>query len=493
MNQAKPRNVVIVYADDLGYGDLSCYGGHQIPTPNLDRLCENGLRFTNAYATSAVCTPSRYSILTGRYPFRNNDAHILPGDASCIIGPEIDTLPKVFRRAGYHTGVVGKWHLGLSDGKAPIDWNKEINYTPLDCGFDESFIFPATADRVPCVYLEGRSVVNLDPNDPIEVSYAAECPFDDIPTYHKNPELLQMYSSNGHDMSIVSGIGRIGYMRGGEKAIWKDEDLAETFLNRALQFVDDSQKQEQPFFLYYALHQPHVPRVPSPRFRGATKLGPRGDVIAEMDWCVGELMNKLKALGILDETMIIFSSDNGPVLDDGYMDRAYELNSTHRPAGPLRGGKYSKFDGGTRIPFIVSCPGVVHRGVSQALVGQIDLLASFASMLGCELPEDSGVDSENMYDALIGNDPVGREELMMEDVGCGKMLRMGNWAYLSPSEGTPYMKYVNIETGVSKNPQLYNMDYDIGQQADIAWAYPEVVQDMEERIQKIMQSKKNRS
>lgn len=492
MKASAPRNVIIIYADDLGYGDLSCYGSHRISTPNVERLCENGLKFTDAYATASVCTPSRYSILTGRYPFRNDRAHILPGDANCIIEPEIDTMPKMFQRAGYRTGIVGKWHLGLSDGKAPIDWNKDINRTPLDVGFDESFIFPATADRVPCVYVEGRKVVNLDPDDPIEVSYAQECPFDDVPTYHKNPELLEMYSSHGHDMSVISGIGRIGYMRGGKKAVWRDEDLAETFLNRAIQFVEDSQKDEKPFFLYYALHQPHVPRVPSKRFRGVTNLGPRGDVIVEMDWCIGELTDKLEELGILDETMIIFSSDNGPVLDDGYMDRAFELNGTHRPAGPLRGGKYSKFEGGTRIPFVVSYSGLVHKGVSNALVSQADLFASFADMLDMELDESAALDSQNVFDALMGADPVGRKELMIEDCGCGKMLRRGNWTYLSPSEGSAFWPWTQTETGMYRNPLLYNVAYDIGQQQDLAWERPDVVQDMEKRIQEIMNSSRTR-
>lgn len=487
MAKCSAHNVIIIYADDLGYGDLGCYGGRKIPTPHVDRLCETGIRFTNAYATSAVCTPSRYSILTGRYPFRNNQAHILPGNAACIIEPGLDTMPKAFQRAGYRTGIVGKWHLGLGDGTAPIDWNRDIEVTPLDMGFDESFIFPATADRVPCVYLDGRRVANLDPADPIEVSYETECPFEEIPTYRKNPELLQMKSSCGHNMSIVNGIGRIGYMRGGEKSLWKDEELAETFLDRAVRFVSDSQKDGRPFFLYYALHQPHVPRVPSAAFRGATGLGPRGDVIAEMDWCVGQLLNRLEELGIRDNTMIIFSSDNGPVLDDGYQDRAYELNGTHRPAGPLRGGKYSKFDGGTRIPFIVSYPGMAHRGVSQALVSQVDLFASFAGMLGVPLAEDAAVDSQDMYAALTGEDPVGREELLAEDIGCGKMLRRGSWAYLSPSEGRPFMPDTRIETGVSRDPMLFNMDYDIGQRENVAWDFPEVVRDMERRIQEIMQ------
>lgn len=491
MSEKNRRNVIIFFADDLGFGDMSCYGSHRIETPNIDRLCENGLKFVNAYATSAVCTPSRYSLLTGRYPFRNSRAHILPGNAACIIEPDIDTMPKVFQRAGYHTGIVGKWHLGLGDGTGEIDWNKEVARTPLDMGFDESFIFPATADRVPCVYMEGRKVVNLDPNDPITVSYADTCPFDDIPTYHKNPELLKLLSSHGHDMSIVNGVGRIGYMRGGKKAVWRDEDLAETFLERAKKFVTDNK--DQPFFLYYALHQPHVPRVPSKRFRGKSKLGARGDVILEMDWCVGELMDTLRELGVADNTTVIFSSDNGPVLDDGYLDRANDLNGTHRPAGPLRGGKYSKFDGGTRIPFIVSGPDVAHIGVSRALISQADLFASFAHELGQELTEGAALDSTNQYDALMGRDPMGRTELMAEDLTCGKMLRRGNWAYLSPSEGEAFMPVVNIETGISRDPQLYNLDYDIGQRQNVVWDYQEVAAELEQRVQEIMASSQTRA
>lgn len=486
------RNVILIYADDLGFGDLGCYGSSRVETPNVDRLCREGLKFYNAYSASAVCTPSRYSILTGRYPFRNDRAHILPGDAQCIIEPGTKTLAGLFGEAGYRTGIVGKWHLGLSDGSAPIDWNREINVTPLDLGFDESFIFPATADRVPCVYVDGRKVAGLEADDPIFVSYEQECPFDDIPTYHKNPELLKMESSHGHDCSLINGIGRIGYMKGGKKARWKDEELAEAFLKRAVSFVEKSCEKEQPFFLYYALHQPHVPRVPSKRFQGATKLGARGDVIAEMDWCIGELLDKLEELGIREETILIFSSDNGPVLDDGYRDQARELNGTHRPAGALRGGKYSRFEGGTRIPFLVSCPGLVRRGVSDALIGQVDLYASFAHMLGVSLSDEDAADSCDLYSALIGAEPEGRTEILTEDLGCRKMLRVKNWVYLSPGEGSPYMEQVDIETGASKDPQLYRLDYDAGQRENVAWEHPELTEKMERRIQEILKSERTR-
>jgi len=485
-------NVIIMYADDLGYGDLGCYGGCEIPTPNIDRLCADGLKFTKAFAASAVCTPSRYSLMTGDYPFRNAETFILPGDAKCIIDEKKDTMAKVFKRAGYTTGVIGKWHMGLGDGDKPIDWNREISRTPLDVGFDTSFIFPATADRVPCVFVDGRKVVDLEENDPIEVTYSDQCPFDDIPTYKTHPEMLKMHSSHGHDMSIVNGVGRIGYMRGGEKALWKDEALAEIFSDKAKAFVRSSHHKNEPFFLYYALHQPHVPRLPAPQFVGATALGPRGDVIVEMDWCVGELVKELEHLGILENTMIIFSSDNGPVVDDGYIDRAVELNGPHCPAGPLRGGKYSKYDGGTRVPFIISQKGTVREGVSDALVGQVDLMASFSAMLNVPLAEASALDSENMLNAFLGGDPVGRAELMMEGASKGRLLHSGKWVYISPSEGLAYNRDTDTELGNSLDPQLYNTEYDIGQQKNVACFYPELVKNMEARLNAILQSKRTK-
>ena len=482
MTLRKP-NVVILYADDLGYGDLGCYGGEDIKTPNVDALAKNGLRFSDAYATSPVCTPSRYSLMTGRYPSRREGVEILPGDATCIIDPGVYTLPQLFRDNGYRTSIVGKWHLGLGDGSAPIDWNKPVDRTPLDLGFDECFIFPATADRVPCVYFDGRNVVNLDPNDPITVSYEAENPFSEVPTGREHPELLKMRHSMGHDMTIVNGVGRIGYMRGGKAALWKDEDLAEEFLSHAKSFVTENK--DRPFFLYYALHQPHVPRLPSARFAGTTSLGPRGDVIAEMDWCVGEFMNCLKENGLEDNTIVIFSSDNGPVLDDGYQDRAVELNREHRPTGPLRGNKYSRYEGGIRIPFILSYPGTVTPGTTSALVSQVDLLNSFASMLGAPQVDS---DSQNMFDALLGKDGFGRSEVYAEGTFQGKVLRQGKWLYIEPDGGRYLYYHENVETGNSLDPQLYNLDYDVGQRKNLAYRYPEKVAAMQKRIDEIKEN-----
>lgn len=487
MEQQTP-NVIVIYADDLGYGDLSCYGAMDIYTPNVDALAADGLRFTQAYSTSPVCTPARYSLITGRYPSRREGVHILPGDAACLITEDVYTLPQLFRDHGYRTAVVGKWHLGLSDGSAPIDWNQPVGRTPLDVGFDECFIFPATADRVPCVHFDGRNVVGLDPQDPITVRYdVEENPFPEMPTGRDNPELLKMHASHGHDNTIVNGVGRIGFMRGGKAAMWRDEDLAETFLERAKAFVTDNK--HKPFFLYYALHQPHVPRLPSKRFEGVTGLGPRGDVIAELDWCVGEIMQTLRENDLAENTIIIFSSDNGPVLDDGYVDRAVDLNREHRPAGPLRGGKYSRFEGGIRIPFIVSCPGKVRQGVSHALYSQVDLLASFASLLDDEIPP---CDSEDHLAALLGEDDFGREEIYAEGMHTGKVLRQGRWLYIEPDTGRAVQGETGIETANSLDPQLYNLDYDIGQQKNLVWRYPKIAAQMAGRVAEIKKNEKKR-
>ena len=485
---AKKPNVIIMYADDLGFGDLSCYGATDIETPNLDRLAASGIRFQQGYATAATCTPSRYSLLTGSYPWRNPKANILPGDAPLIIDTEAATFPKRMQAAGYKTGIVGKWHLGLGDGN--LNWNTDINNTPNDVGFDYSYIMAATNDRVPCVYVENRQVVNLDPNDPIEVTYNWDEAYEGVATGRHNPELLKMKHSHGHDGTIVNGVGRIGHMRGGKAALWDDGTMADEFLAKACDFCETHKN--DPFFLYYAFHQPHVPRLPAPRFEGATKLGPRGDVIVEMDWCVGQLLDKLEALGISDNTIVIFSSDNGPVLDDGYVDLAEELKGTHKAAGPLRGGKYSLFDGGTRVPFILSWPGTVKPGVSESLVCQHDFHASFAAMCGQELEENEAPDSVDVFAALTNAEHAGRDELVVEGIRAKTVYRLQEWAYIPPYEGPAMNTHTNTELGNSDEPQLYNLSLDIGQITNVAADEAERVRTMQQRLEAMHASERTR-
>jgi len=336
-------NVVFIYADDIGFGDLSCNGAKTVHTPNVEQLATLGVRFTNMHSTAATCTPSRYSLLTGEYAWRREGTGIATGDAGSIIRPERFTLADLFKNSGYRTAVVGKWHLGLGDKKGSQDWNGLITPGPSALGFDYSFLIPATGDRVPCVFVENERVVHLDPNDPIAVSY--EKNFEGEPTGKLNPELLRMHPSHGHNMSIVNGISRIGYMKGGKSALWKDEEIGDVITGKALNFIEKSKN--EPFFLYFATHDVHVPRVPNPRFAGKSGMGPRGDAILEFDWSVGEVLKTLKRLGIEKNTIIIVTSDNGPVVDDGYKDQAVELLGAHKPAGKYRGGKYSSFEGGT--------------------------------------------------------------------------------------------------------------------------------------------------
>ncbi len=486
MSNMKGPNVIILYADDLGFGDVGCYGAVDIPTPNIDRLASGGRRFNQGYATAATCTPSRYSLLTGAYPFRNPRAAILPGDAAMIIDRETLTLPGMLRRAGYRTGVVGKWHLGL--GRDDLDWNRAISVTPNDVGFDYSFIMAATNDRVPCVYVENREVAGLDPGDPIAVDY--DQAFPGLPTGRQNPEQLTMRYSHGHDGSIVNGVSRIGYMRGGAAALWDDETMAEVFAEKAVTFMTENK--DQPFFLYYAFHQPHVPRLPGKRFKGATTLGPRGDVIVEMDWCVGQVLEALERLGLAQDTIVMFSSDNGPVLDDGYQDRAVELNGSHRAAGPLRGGKYSLFDGGTRVPFLLSWPGRIEPGESDALVSHVDLLASLAALTGQTLGDADAPDSLNVLEALLGRSGNGRSELLVEGLQSTTVLRQGDWAFIPPHDGPAVSRTTHTELGNAPEAQLYDLSRDIGQIRNVAHEHAGRVKQMSARLAQIVAGSRTR-
>lgn len=482
--QQKP-NVILIYVDDLGYGDLSCYGATKIKTPNVDKLAKEGLRFTKAYATSATCTPSRYALLTGQYPWRKSGTNILPGDAALIIPTDRATLPKLFKLAGYETGLVGKWHLGLGN-TIEKEWNGELKPGPNEVGFDYSFIFPATADRVPSVFVENHHVVALDSSDPITVDYKTKTGND--PTGLENPELLKMNSSpgQGHNNTIVNGIGRIGFMSGGNSARWTDEELPLTFLAKAKAFMIE--KKDKPFFLFYALTEPHVPRMPSTMFKGKSGLGYRGDAILQLDWSVGQIMEHLKYLGIAENTIIIFSSDNGPVLDDGYQDGAVTQLNGHTPSGPLRGGKYSAFEAGTRVPFLICWPAKIKPSVTNAMISQIDLMASFSSLLNRKIPLGDGADSKDMLNALLGKSTKGRTELVEQGLQTLAIVK-DDWKYIEPGNGPAMDLLTNIELGNHSQPQLYNLKNDIGEKNNLALKYPEKVKELEALLKKIVAEK----
>jgi len=475
----KRPNIVLIYADDLGYGDVGCYGATEVKTPNIDRLAAEGLRFTNAHSPSATCTPSRYAMLTGEYAWRQKGTGIARGDARMIIQPGRTTLPLVMQRAGYTTGAVGKWHLGLGAEGRELNWNVDIKPGPLDIGFDYCFLIPATGDRVPCVYMENRRVVGLDPEDPIQVSFGK--PIGDEPTGKEHPELLKMHPSHGHNQTIINGISRIGYMSGGKAARWVDEDIADTITGKAKNFIE--KHRDKPFFLYFSTHDIHVPRVPHPRFAGKSGLGPRGDTIVQLDFCAGEILKTLDRLNLTENTLVIFTSDNGPVVDDGYKDQAVEKLSGHKPSGPLRGGKYSAFDAGTRVPFIVRWPRRVKTGQSDALVSQIDLLASFAALTGKKLAVNDAPDSFDLLSALLGKSPAGRDHLV-EHARCLSLIK-GDFKYIEPSKGPKINKNTNTELGTDLQPQLYNLRNDLGEKHNIVTKHPEVVKELSDLLEKI--------
>jgi len=477
---AQKPNIVYIYGDDIGYGDFSCYGATAVKTPQVDRLAAGGLRFTSGYASSATCTPSRYSLLTGEYAFRQKGTGVLPGDAALIIQPGRATLPGTLKQAGYTTAVVGKWHLGLGDKQAPLNWNDEIKPGPLEVGFDYSFIMAATGDRVPCVYVEGHRVVGLTSDDPIEVSYKK--PFPGEPTGESERDLLVMDWSHGHNNAVINGIGRIGYMIGGKSALWQDDDMAKVFARKAVAFIE--REKAHPFFLYLAAHDIHVPRVPNKDFVGQTTMGPRGDAIVEFDWMVGQVVKTLERLKLLDNTLIIISSDNGPVLDDGYKDGANEKLGDHKPGGPLRAGKYSSFEGGTRVPFIAAWRGQIQPGVSDALISQVDLLASLASLTGQTFKSTDAPDTENVLPALLGKSPTGRSSLV--EHANGLALREGNWKFI-PSGGVreglgPWTNFKIAAPGA-----LFDLSRDPGETNNLAAQHPEKVQELAAQLEKIRQ------
>ncbi|WP_417876083.1 sulfatase family protein, partial [Winogradskyella sediminis] len=471
--QQKP-NIVVIYVDDLGYGDIGVNGAVGVKTPHVDALAKNGLNFTDAHSSSATCTPSRYSLLTGSYAFRNNAA-ILEGDAPLIIDPNKETLPGMLQKAGYKTGVVGKWHLGLGRGK--IDWNKKVPLGPEELGFDYSFLIPATGDRVPCVFLENQEVVGLNPEDPISVSYGTR--IDGYPWGFQHPELLKMHTDPYHQGAIINGISRIGYMKGGEDALWVDEEIPFVLSNKATDFIQENE--DHPFFLYFSLHDIHQPRVANIKFVESSTMGPRGDVIAQMDWCVGQITEQLKTANLLENTLIIFTSDNGPILDDGYLDYARELVGEHQPGGEFRGAKYSVYEAGTRMPTIVHWPNEVKPGTSDALLSQVDLYRSLAKLVNQKVEKGAAPDSENYLEAWLGKSEKGREFLLEEAYTFG--LRMGKWKYIKPKEAEVprWIAQKFVDPGFREEVQLFNLDEDPSETNNVYKAFPKIVRQMEKQ------------
>lgn len=447
-----PPNVIVILSDDVGWGDLGCYGSTRIKTPNLDALAREGMRFTDAHAPAAVCTPTRYSMLTGQYSWRVDamglNKGVANGDSPLLIPVSAVTLPKILKTAGYRTGAVGKWHLGFGNSKP--DYNEDLSPGPLEIGFDEFFGFPATNDRIPTVFVRDHRVVNLDPKDPIDYAYQA-------PADPASP--LKKFASGG---------SRIGWISGGKAAQWKDTELTDTFTREAVAFVERNQK--KPFFLYYAPHNVHAPTVPHPRFAGSSGLSKRADTLVELDWSVGELMKTLERLKLSENTLVIFSSDNG----------AYVTNEKgHHPNGPWRGEKSQLWEGGHRLPLIARWPGQIPAGVSDELVSLIDLPATAAALVEVKLAADAAPDSFNLLPTLLGKaNPHPRDHLILMSGKGDLAIRQGNWKYipdLKTADGWKSWKNANKGEGSAPlKAGLFNLEADKGEVTNLSDTEPEI-------------------
>lgn len=411
---AKPKHVILIYADDVGYGDLSSYGSQFTSTPNLDRLSQGGVRFTDANTPCPVCTASRYGLITGEYAWRRDVPGVAAGDSKLLIPTDIPTLPKTLKSAGYTTAIVGKWHLGFGERKP--DWNASLRPGPLDVGFDSYFGLPSTNDRVPCVFVEDDRVVGLDPADPIKVWFGKKT--------ETPPEGMTNH---------IAGRGRIGHMSGGRAAWWTDTDIADTTTRRACQVIEKNK--DNNLFLLFTPHDIHTPIISHPRFAGTSKTGTRGDMLNELDWSVGEILNTLDRLGLTDDTLIIFSSDNGGAPTGSKDPTGHKVN------GDLRGIKSNLWEGGSRVPLLVRWPKVVPAGkTSDQLICLIDMYATLTSMVGARLPDNAAPDSFDFSSVFRDpsiTDPV-RTWSMTANSLKDLTIRKDGWKYIPIPGGGGY-------------------------------------------------------
>lgn len=490
--KSAPPNIVLIVADDLGYGDLGCYGSTHIKTPNVDRLAAAGVRFTAGYAPSSTCTPTRYSVLTGEYAWRQpaKKTGILDGDAPLCIQPGRLTLPALLHRAGYRTGVVGKWHLGLGDGVSPVNFNGEIKPGPLEIGFDSCHIIPATVDRVPSVWIENHRVAGLDPADPITVSYLKN--IGDEPTGIERPDLLKQGADKQHSGTIINGISRIGFMKGGHTARFKDEELASTVVRKSVAYLEENRG--RPFFLSVGLFEPHVPRVAETPFVRSGDAGVRGDVIRQLDWATGEILNALDRLGLADNTLVIFTSDNGPIFFDGYQDHSAEDAHGHRPAGELRGWKYLVYEGACRVPLIARWPGTIKPRVSNQFFSLVDLHATLAKISGGESSREVAPDSLDLSPVLLGQTTANlRDHTVLHGLSDTLAIRQGDWKFI-PANATAQASGMGSGANPSDarfvenripHPLLFNLANDPGEQTNVIAQHPEKAEELRRRLEQV--------
>ena len=397
-------NVVLINADDLGYGDLGCYGATKVKTPHIDRLAKEGRRFVDAHSASAVCSPSRYGLLTGRYPLRRNFWGPIPLRSKLSIDTNQLTLGKLMKESGYATACIGKWHLGF--GKTQPNWNGDLKPGPLELGFDYYFGIPSVNSGPPFVFVENHRVVGLDPNDPL--------------VYGKKSVTKRMPEKGGY---TAIGGGRAAHR------LYKDEQVATKLTEKAVAWLKQ-QDQRKPFFMYLATTNIHHPFTPASRFVGTSECGLYGDFIHELDWIVGQVLTTLEEMKLAKNTLIIFTSDNGGMLN-GTGQKA--MKAGHQLNGKLLGFKFGAWEGGHRVPLIARWPGKIPAGTtSKQLISQIDIMSTLASIVGRPLKDDEGLDSIDQLASFVGNPEKPLRESLVITPNSPKHLgiRHGKWVYI---------------------------------------------------------------
>jgi arylsulfatase A-like enzyme len=484
--QDKP-NIVFILADDLGYGDVACYNpDSKVPTPNLDRLAREGIRLTDAHSPSTVCTPTRYSLLTGRMAFRTGMRGVFTGAGGpCLIEAERLTLPQMLRDEGYATACFGKWHVGLtfrdSEGRAinenglkavqRIDYSRPITDAPIHRGFDQFFGTACcpTTDWL-YAYIEGDRV----PVPPTGIVDRTPLP--------KHP-----YSRDNRPGMIAP-----------------DFDLEEVdlvFLKKSQSFLEQHVKRnpEQPFFLFHSAQAVHLPSFPADRFKGATDAGPHGDFIFELDYVVGELMRTLDRLGVADDTLVMFSSDNGPETTTTIHMRA---DHQHDGARPWRGMKRDQWEGGHRVPFLARWPGRIQAAsTSGQTVCLTDVMATCAAVVGADLPADAAEDSYDILPVLLGRQPEAstRRYTLHQTISLALAIRRGPWKYLDHKgsggnryDRQPMQAFALPDTAPEAPAQLYNLDSDPGETTNLYFEHPEIVKELKTKLDEYVASGRSR-
>ncbi|MCG8310243.1 MAG: arylsulfatase [Cytophagales bacterium] len=479
---AQLPNIVVINADDLGYGDLGCYGATKLKTPNIDKLAQGGRMFTDAHSASAVCSPSRYALLTGEYPIRHGNLYKpVFLKSKLVVDTNKETIASILKKAGYATACVGKWHLGFGTTE-PVDWNKPLTPGPNELGFDYYYGVPVVNSHPPFVYVENHHVVG----------YAEDDPF----VYGKTAKTKEVFEKM-----------RLNEIGGANKAhaLYVDEEVGTHLKNKALNWM--KAQKDKPFLLYLATTNIHHPFTPAPQFVGTSDAGIYGDFVHELDWIVGEVMQTLEEMGVAENTLVILTSDNGGMFN-ATGQKTYKQG--HKLNADLLGFKFDAWEGGHRVPFIVHWPKKIKAGeVSEQLISNVDMLATFAALTGQKLDDNQGRDSKNMLDAITGKtDKQLRTKILLAPLKDSHLtVRKGNWVYIGAQGGggftrgrhgahafggpgaISYAGQVNsdIEDGKIKDDaapaQLYNLEKDPSQATNLYHEFPKKVKEMQKLLE----------